>query len=145
MTKDTDCTAPKKEKSLLILPSCGVFLNPCRMHGLAHHYHLGESTFIFRGIRSDFLFFISFFDEIPLSKQNSPKWEAAFCENKEAVQLCRYCTTSQRLCWQKYGDMARIFYSKVTLPYTEESLKAIASSIIILFEGIERVIWAGLL
>ena len=27
------------------------------------HYQLGESTFIFRGVRNDF--FISFFDEIP--------------------------------------------------------------------------------
>ena len=36
------------------------------------HYHLDESTLIFRGIRSDF-------DEISLSKQNSPRWDAAFC------------------------------------------------------------------
>ena len=27
------------------------------MNGFSHHYHLGESTFIFRGIRSDFFNF----------------------------------------------------------------------------------------
>ena len=32
--------------------------------GLSHHYHLGESTFVFRGFRCDFIFFLSFFDEI---------------------------------------------------------------------------------
>ena len=31
------------------------------MNGLSHHYHLGESTFIFRDVRSDF-YFISFLD-----------------------------------------------------------------------------------
>ena len=45
------------------------------MNGLAHH-HLGESIVIFKGVRSDFNFL--FFDEIPLSKQNSPRWDAAF-------------------------------------------------------------------
>ena len=28
--------------------------NPYLTNGISHHYHLGESTFIFRGIRSDF-------------------------------------------------------------------------------------------
>ena len=27
-----------------------------KMNGLTHHYHLGESTFIFRELRSDFVF-----------------------------------------------------------------------------------------
>ena len=48
-------------------------------NGFAHHYHLDESIFIFRGVRNDFYFFISFFDEISLCKQNSPRWDAAFC------------------------------------------------------------------
>ena len=47
-------------------------------NGFSHHYHFGESTFIFRGVRIDFLNFIQFFDEISLSKQNSPRWDAAF-------------------------------------------------------------------
>ena len=29
-------------------------INPYLMNGFSHHYHLGQSTFIFRGIRSDF-------------------------------------------------------------------------------------------
>ena len=41
---------------------------------LFHPYHFDESTFIFRGIRS----IISFFDEFPVSQQNSPRWDAAF-------------------------------------------------------------------
>ena len=31
-------------------------------YGFSHHYHLDESTFIFRGVRGDFYFF-SFVDE----------------------------------------------------------------------------------
>ena len=38
----------------------------------------GESTFIFRVIRSDFKFLFHF-PETPLSKQNSPRWNAVFC------------------------------------------------------------------
>ena len=52
--------------------------NPFLTNEFSHHYQLGESTFIFRGVRSDDLFFISFFDEISLCKQNSPRWDAAF-------------------------------------------------------------------
>ena len=52
--------------------------NPYLTNGFSHHYHLGESTLIFRGVRSDFLNFIQFFDENSLSKQNSPRWDAAF-------------------------------------------------------------------
>ena len=33
---------------------------PYKTNGLAKHYHLGESTFIFRGLRSDFVFLIHF-------------------------------------------------------------------------------------
>ena len=41
---------------------------------LTHYYHLGESTFIFGDIRCDFMFVhvFFFFDEIPISEQNSP-------------------------------------------------------------------------
>ena len=42
-----------------------VMLNPYMTNELAHHYHLGESTVIFRHTRSDLIFL--FFDEIPLS------------------------------------------------------------------------------
>ena len=40
-------------------------------NGFTHSYHLGESTVILRGIRSDFKFFSSF-DETPLSMQIAP-------------------------------------------------------------------------
>ena len=39
-----------------------------------HSHHLGESTVILRGIRSDFNVLFHFFNEISLSKQNSPRW-----------------------------------------------------------------------
>ena len=63
-------------KSLLNI--CTWF-NPYLTNGLSHHYQLGESTFIFSGVRCDFNFFISFSDKISLCKQNSPRWDAAFC------------------------------------------------------------------
>ena len=36
------------------------FINPYITNGLAHHYHLGESTLNFRGIRSNFEFLFHF-------------------------------------------------------------------------------------
>ena len=47
--------------------------------GCFHFYHLSESTDNFRGVRSEFKFFIPFFDKIPLSKHNNPIWDAAVC------------------------------------------------------------------
>ena len=56
-----------------------------------HPYHLDESTFILGAMGVFFFFFhfyrlhillqvfISFFDENHVSKQNSPRWNAAFC------------------------------------------------------------------
>ena len=35
-------------------------LNPYLTNGFSHHYHLDESTFIFRGVRSDFYFIYYF-------------------------------------------------------------------------------------
>ena len=56
----------------------GLMFNPLVTDGLSHPYHLDESTLIFRGIRSNFSFFISYFDENRVSKQNNPRWDAAF-------------------------------------------------------------------
>ena len=61
--------------------------NPYLTNELSHHYHLGESTFNFR---SDYYFFISFFDEISLCKQNSPKCDAAFCGVTSGAMLFAY-------------------------------------------------------
>ena len=33
---------------------CHMFFNPYLTNGFSHHYQLDESTFIFRGVRSDF-------------------------------------------------------------------------------------------
>ena len=37
------------------------FINPYLTNGFSNHYHLGESTFVFRSIRCDFFFFFFFF------------------------------------------------------------------------------------
>ena len=34
--------------------------NPFMMNGFSHHYHLDESIFIFRGVRSDYYFLFHF-------------------------------------------------------------------------------------
>ena len=44
------------------------------MNALSHPYHLDATIFIFRDIGSNFSFFISFFDEIRVSKQKSPRF-----------------------------------------------------------------------
>ena len=54
-------------------------INPLLTNGFSHHYQLGESTLILGVCRVIFIFFISFFNEISLCKQNSPIWDAAFC------------------------------------------------------------------
>ena len=68
----------------------GFHINPYLTNGFSHYYHLGESTFIFRGVRSDFLNFIQFFDENFPSKQNSPRWDAAFCGVTSGAMLFAY-------------------------------------------------------
>ena len=57
-----------------------LMFKPYLTNGFSHYYHLSDSTFIFRGVRSDFYFFFYLiFDEISACKQNSPRWDAAFC------------------------------------------------------------------
>ena len=55
-------------------------------NGFSHPYHLDESTFIFRDIRSNF----SFFDEIHKSKQNSTRKNATFCGVTSRATLFAY-------------------------------------------------------
>ena len=43
-----------------VAPKQKVCINPYLMNGFSHHYQLGESTFIFRGVRSIFLFLSHF-------------------------------------------------------------------------------------
>ena len=64
-------------------------INPYLTNGFSHHYHLGESTVIIRDLRSDFEFLFHF-DEIPPSKQNSPRWDAAFCGVTSGAILFAY-------------------------------------------------------
>ena len=71
------------------------YLNPYLTNGLSHHYHLGESTFIYRGSISDFEFLFHFFDEICLSKQNSPRWDTA---HFAASHLGLFCLLRQISC-----------------------------------------------
>ena len=57
----------------------GQSLNPLVTNGLYHPYHLDEPTLVFRGIRSSFSFLLNFSDANHKSKQNSLRWDAAFC------------------------------------------------------------------
>ena len=41
-------------------------------NGFSHHYHLGESSFIFRGIRSDFKFSYNFLMKFLLANRIAP-------------------------------------------------------------------------
>ena len=56
----------------------------------SHRYHLDDPVFVFRGVRREFYFFIPFFDENFLSKQNSPRWDAAFCGVTSGAMLFAY-------------------------------------------------------
>ena len=51
----------------------GVYsFNPFLTNGFSHHCHLGESIFIFRGIRSDFKFSYRFLMKILLTNRIPP-------------------------------------------------------------------------
>ena len=47
-------------------------------NGFTHHYHFCEFSLIKRRFRCDFKILFHFFDEIPINKQNSQRWDAAF-------------------------------------------------------------------
>ena len=47
-------------------------INPYMTNGFSHHCHLGESTFIFRCIRSDFKFSYKFLMKILLARRIAP-------------------------------------------------------------------------
>ena len=68
-------------------------INPYLMNGFSHSYQLGEFILIFRGVGSFFFFFFSFFDEISLCKQNSPRCDAAFCGVTSGAMLFCLCPT----------------------------------------------------
>ena len=52
---------------------------PLMTNDLSCPYHLDESTVVFSGIGRNFSFLFSFFDENTMSKQNSPRCDAAIC------------------------------------------------------------------
>ena len=82
---------------MTVLKCIILFFNPLLTNGLAHHYQLGELTFIFRDVRSDFFFLIlsHFFDEITFSKQNSPRWDAKFCGVTSGAVMFAYSHTER--------------------------------------------------
>ena len=62
------------------------WLNPYLTNGFSHHYQLGESTFIFRGARSDFLNFIQFLYKKFSKQTESPQmgrhiWGYSVCRD----------------------------------------------------------------
>ena len=47
-------------------------VNPYMTNGFSHHYHLGESTLIFRGVRSDFEFLFYFLKKFLYANRIAP-------------------------------------------------------------------------
>ena len=73
------CNTQEQERMGILLPPKRFDIIPNKPNGFLHAFQLGEFILIFRGIRSNFSFF-TFFDEIHVSKLNSPRWDAAFCD-----------------------------------------------------------------
>ena len=65
-------------------------INLSLTNGFAYHYHLGDCTASLRGSRSYSNFYLRIFDENPLSKQNSPRWDAAICGVTSGAMLFVY-------------------------------------------------------
>ena len=77
--------------------------NPYVTNEFSHHYQLDESNFTFRGVMGDFFIFISFFDEISLYKQDSPRWDAAFCDVTSGAMLFAYVPFKGRQAYMYMG------------------------------------------
>ena len=61
-------------------------------NGFSHHYQLGESTFILRGVRNDFNFLSHFSMKFLCANRIAPdgKPRAAFCGVTSGAILCAY-------------------------------------------------------
>ena len=64
------------------------------MNRHSHPYNLDESIFILGALV--FSFFIAVFDEIHVSKQNSPRWDAAICGVTSGAILFGLCSIKVR-------------------------------------------------
>ena len=53
--------------------------NPYLTNGFSHHYQLGESTFIFMGVRSDFYFLSDFSMKFLCANRIAPDGTPLFC------------------------------------------------------------------
>ena len=64
-------------------------INPYLTNAFSHHYQLGESTFIFRGVRSDFFFSshisMKFFCANRIAPDGTPR--SAFCDVPSGAML----------------------------------------------------------
>ena len=78
--------------------------NPFLTYGLSHHYHLDESTFIFRGTRSDFKFSYKFFMKILVANRIAPDGtqRSAASHLGLTVCLCPIFELKNLLKFQKY-------------------------------------------
>ena len=83
MTDECTSTFPKSEylmnRNTIVQEKnthCYHLFHPYVTNGFSHPYHLDESTFIFRGVWSNFLILFSFFDENPVSKQKTPRCDS---------------------------------------------------------------------
>ena len=114
----------------LIVPvpgHCLPILNPLVTIELSHSYYIWLSPFSFLAAAGAiFHFLISFFDEIPVSKQNRPRWDAAFCGVTSGSILFAYVTQKGRLAYiaslQCYSVLSDILVKiEVCIPLESES------------------------
>ena len=81
--------------------------NPLVTNGFSQTYQMDKSTSIFRGSGVILHVFISFFDEIHVIKQNSPRCDAAFCDVRSGAILFAYVTLKDtRQIWSKKSWLA---------------------------------------
>ena len=67
-----------------------ILVNPLVTNGFSHSYQMDESHFNFWGHQESLFIFVSFFDEIHVSKLNSPRWEVALCGFTSGAILFAY-------------------------------------------------------
>ena len=61
------------------------------MNGFSHHYQLDESTFIFRGVRSDFYFLSHFSMKFLCAKRIAPDGPPRFAASHRGLVKMRIC------------------------------------------------------
>ena len=92
-----------RKGALTFMQKFTLFIRSLRKKNFNPYMTNDESNFIYRGIRSIYIFtFISFFDEIHVITQYSPRWDTSFCDVPfGAILLLMSVKKAARLIWVK--------------------------------------------